>query len=49
MAPTGDSIVLMMKALTMSGNFGIIASPTYMLLFIRAITILRFSLLSIII
>ena len=49
MATTGDSIVLMMKAPTMSGNFGIIASPAYMLLFIGAITILRFSLLSIII
>ena len=49
MAPTGDSIVLMMKAPTMSGNFGIIASPAYMLLFIGAITIHRFFLLSIII
>ena len=49
MASTGDSIVLMMKAPTMSGNFGIIASPAYMLLFIGAITIHRSSLLSIII
>ena len=49
MASTGDSTVLMMTAPTMSGNFGIIASPAYMLLFIGAITILIFSLLSIII
>jgi hypothetical protein len=49
MASTGDSTVLMMKAPTMSGNFDIIASPAYMLLVIGAITILIFSLLSIII
>ena len=49
MASAGDSTVLMMKAPTIRGNFGIIASPVYMLLFIGAITIHRFSLLSIII
>ena len=49
MASAGDSTVLMMKAPINSGNFCIVTSPGYIISFIGAITIHRFSLLSIII